>query len=166
MDFTFHALAGAAISKELTGKYLIEASIFSILPDVGAIPYKYFKAMSCSKKSLGRFLKDFTMPNKNGNFFGNLDKLVYRSTHSLFSLIPIGLLAFIVSRSYWWILVLSYISHFIIDAFTHEKEFSQMPLYPLLNWSIKGKGWSVNKKVFILSWAGLIFALLLQQGIS
>ena len=163
MDFTFHALTGLAISKGATGKYLLWASIFSVLPDAGALPYKYYKFKSSSKKTFVGLIKDFTMPNKRGKFYGELDKVIYRSTHSLFSLIPAGLLALMISENYWWVYLLSYFSHFLVDAVTHEKGFSQMPFYPLSNWSISGKAWSINKWVFVTFWSILILVLIIQM---
>jgi len=162
MDFVFHSLTGLIISKEIADKYLVGAFLFSVLPDIGAIPYKYIKFKTSSKKSFTKFVKDFSLPNKRGRFYNDLDKTAYRSTHSLFSLIPMGLLAFVISRQYWIIFSICYLFHLFIDAFTHEKEFSLRLFYPLSTWSIEGKDWSVNKKIFILFWLLLISVFTIQ----
>jgi len=162
MDIAFHGLAGLALSKALTGEYLPSAALFSMLPDLGAVPHFYHSVKNSSKISLKHFTGDYMGINYRGKFLSDFDRNIYWSTHSLFSLIPVSLIAFFIFGNIWWILSLSYLSHLIIDAFTHEHEASFHPLWPLSDWSISGKSYSSNKNVLFLSWFTLLVILLLQ----
>jgi len=163
MDCAFHALTALAVSKELTGKYLLSASLFSILPDfIGATPYELKKIQHSSKRSLKGFSADFKKLTRNGTFFSSFDKAAYRAAHSWLSLIPVSLIALAFCGKLWWVLTISYFSHLLVDVFTHEKEFSQRPLYPFFDWHITGKSWE-NKNVFLGFWFILLTVLFLQR---
>lgn len=161
MNVAFHGLTGLVISKQFTGKYLFEALLFGIMPDIGAFPYQYNKIKNCSKKSFKVFIQDFLKLTHRAKFFGNWDRIIYRLTHSILVLFPVSLLALIVLKEFWLILSLSYLSHLIIDVFTHEKDFSQRPFYPLLDWKFKGKDWH-KRHIFLSFWLVLIIIFILQ----
>ncbi|MDO8451575.1 MAG: hypothetical protein Q7S76_01775, partial [bacterium] len=93
-------------------------------------------------------------------------KIAYRTTHSWFMLIPVGLVAYGIAKDGWWILTISYFSHLLIDLFTHEKEFAQRPLYPVSDFHVEGKNWATNSSVYFFFWALFISAVVvfLQFG--
>ncbi len=163
MDVAFHGLTGLVISRGLTEEYLLSGLAFSVLPDIlGTTAFQFFKVKNASKDSLESFIKDFWKYTKQNNFFSRWDKLTYRTTHTLFSLPFIALFANVLLKDIWWVLVICYLSHFLIDILTHEGEFAFRPFWPFSDWNIKGKNWAVSQKLFLGFW-GLLLGIFLFQ---
>ena len=157
MDIIFHYVVGLLISKYFLGEYSFLVIITSMLPDlIGTTYFQIQKVKQCSKKSFKFFFKDFRKYTKKGNFFTNLDKALYRFTHSLVTWILFTLLCLLVFPEIFLILSIAYLSHIIIDILTHNREFSTRLLYPFSDFHIQGFSWATNWKVFIGFWTILI----------
>lgn len=166
MDVLYHGLTGLVISKAISGEYILSAAALAVLPDIlGALPYQYQKIKHSSKKSLAQFIKDFIKFTGRDTFFGQLDKLTYRVSHSLIFYGLITLILFILFKDHWWILSLSYLSHIGIDIFTHEGEFSQRLLFPVSDWHITGKSWVRHGSTYFIFW-GVLGVLFLVSRIK
>ncbi len=156
MDIAFHALAGLVVSKKLTGDYFWSVSFFSIVPDlIGGVPYHYHKVKHSLKKPPKFFISEFIKVTQRGEYFNQLDEFAYRVTHSWLMLIPISAVGLFLFRSMWWVATLGYLFHLLIDLPTHEGNFSHQPLYPLKRFSVKGRAWSRDKRIFAIFWLGL-----------
>ncbi len=163
MDFTYHLIVGATVSRIITGEYSVYGSVAAVFPDlIGTTYYQYLKCIHSSRKSPKRFLEDFRNLTTGGKFFGKADRILYQSTHSLFALLPVGIVSYLIFHDYWLVITFGYLSHCVVDFFSHNDDFSQKPFYPMLNFSFKGFGWYTNKKLFVLAWLILVSVLLLQ----
>lgn len=166
MDVLYHGLTGLIISKAISGEYMTSAAVFAVLPDLlGALPYQYQKIKHSSKKSLAQFIKDFIKFTGRDTFFGRLDKLTYRVSHSLIFYGLLTLILWSISKNHWWILSLSYLSHIGIDIFTHQGEFSQRLLFPISDWHITGKSWTRHGGTYVFFWIvlGLLFLIVKKK---
>jgi membrane-bound metal-dependent hydrolase YbcI (DUF457 family) len=156
MDILYHAIIGLVISKAATHAYRFDSMIFAMLPDlVGATPLQIVKLVRADATNPRNFLKDFIADSKRNDFFGRLDKICYRTTHSLLALVIVGIVTFLFTHN-GALLTFSYFSHLLIDIFTHEGPFALRPLYPFSDWHVEGFRWTTNKKVFVGFWIGLI----------
>lgn len=168
MDFIFHGATGLIVSKGLTGEYLKSGFVFAILPDLlRTAPYEYLKLKICSRRSLRSFTKDFIMKYKKTlEFFSRWDRLSYRTTHTFLILPLVVILAWILFRHTWWVLVLCYLSHFAIDAFTHEGELAFRPFFPLSDFRIRGKSWEFHKGLYALFWLLLLITFIVVESLK
>lgn len=156
MDLLFHAVIGLLISNQLLGGYYLLPALFSLLPDlIGAAPFHMYKFKNSSKRSFKAFTKDMIKYTKSTYFVRHKDKIIYKSTHNLFAWIISSVIAYLAFPKFFLAASLAYLSHLVFDAYTHEAEFSIQPFFPFSKFTINGKSWSTNKRIFIGSWIGL-----------
>ncbi|MEK6917003.1 MAG: metal-dependent hydrolase [Nanoarchaeota archaeon] len=166
MDILFHYIAGIMISKLVTGEYLFIAGIIAMLPDlIVTIFCETEKIRLSSKKSLKLFILDFKKYSKRIKFVGSFDKLMYRITHSLFTWVLFSLVMFLFFKNLFIVLSLAYLSHILVDIFTHERDFATRIFYPLSEFHIKAKSWGLHKEVFIIAWSFLLIVFFLISKI-
>ena len=80
-------------------------------------------------------------------------------------LLPIAVLALLLFKDVWWVMVLGYFTHLLFDVPTHEGDFAQKPLYPLSDWTLHGKKLLSNIKLVGFYWAELLIVVVLLQRI-
>ena len=163
MDIIYHALVGVAISKSLGGKYEAAAAICAMLPDlIGTTPLYYFRSPYLSQTSAKDFLTHMIHATTSEKFTNTVEKIAYRTTHSLVTALLFSLLMYLLFPAAWIILSLSWLSHVLIDIPTHSGDFATQLLYPISQVHIQAKNWSTKPKVFILLW-GILLAILALQ---
>jgi membrane-bound metal-dependent hydrolase YbcI (DUF457 family) len=154
MDIFFHVVLGLFLSKNFLNEYNFIVVFFSLLPDlIGAMPFeinKIYRSLKFKGNKISRYLY-FT---KRTKVFHEYQKIIYKSSHNLFAWIFFTLFAWIFFKNIYMVLSVSYFLHLFFDSYTHEGDFSMQPLYPL-NFSIKGKSWTLNKKIMLINWTFL-----------
>jgi len=159
MDFLFHLILGLFLSKTILGYYHILPVIFSLLPDIiGATPYEISK-IYFSLKSKGNKIKKYVSYTKRTKVFHDYEKIIYKSTHNIFSFLIASIFAKIFYPEMYFALSTAYFLHLFFDSYTHEGDFAMQPFYPLKP-TIKGKSWALNKKVVLLNWTILTIAII------
>lgn len=154
MDVLYHAAVGLILSKATTDTFLPQAALYAVLPDLlGTTIHMAYKVKLCADE--GNFWKNLKKEMRSNTFYTKMDKVFYRSTHSLFFWLLITLLTREIFPDMWQLLSLSYLSHILIDIPTHEGEFSQRILFPLSDWHFIGKSWAGNRKMYRLYWFAL-----------
>ena len=103
-------------------------------------------------KTFKIFLKDIIKHSNKCIFFSKKDKIIYRTTHSLITLSIFMIVIYVKNIESFFGIFLAYLSHIIIDIFTHNNEFSTRILFPFSDFHIEGKFWLKNKKMFINIW--------------
>ncbi len=158
MDIAFHIASSAMLSIAVTGRVLPEAIIFGVLPDIiGSTPF-YVAAIKKSKnfkESSKKFLKE--------TFHGYTDRLAYKITHS-FSVTPLIIfLAALFFRESWYLGVMAYLLHLLVDIPTHNKHFSLELFFPISHFKFKfGKYWKKDNWAFYSSWSILGLLIVFQ----
>jgi hypothetical protein len=159
MDMIFHMFFGLVISKILYGDYLFSVMVFSMLPDlIGTIYLQILHIKTSSKKSIRKFMHDWR--NKS-TFYGKIDKFLYRIAHSILGLVIISVISYFFFENFISLSIL-YLSHILIDVFTHDKEYSTRLFYPFSDILIQGKNWATNNLVFFSFWIPLLIFFLIQ----
>jgi len=161
MDPGFHFLTGLAISKGLTGQYLPGAAVAALIADFGVLPNVFSKVTSAARKSLRQSFDNYVKDTLRGDFHSSFGRAAHRFSHSLLAWLMASLIIWIISKTYWWLFSLCYLSHILIDIFTHEKDYAVRPFYPFSDWKIDGRHWETNKKIFFSFWMGLGTVLVL-----
>lgn len=160
MDILYHAIVGAGISKAMTGSYSYGAVISSVLPDlIGTIPYFYLKVRKAEKRSLVGFFRSFLTSVHTNTFDRDLDRIMYRVTHSLFSAGLYAGVMYLCTPGIWLVPSLSYLSHILIDIPTHEGDFATRIFYPVSGFYIEARSWSQSYRSFVGFWTILILIL-------
>jgi len=154
MDIISHALIGWIISlmANASGKEKLWIILFSLIPDIVLIP-AYIK--------LGRENKRFLWIAKNEDWSGETLKYpflsaLYNATHSLFFLFiivyPVIKIFNLPSLAFW-----AYLTHIIIDIFSHKGEWAIKIFYPL-KFKINGfsDAWAWPVYLMAITWITLI----------
>jgi membrane-bound metal-dependent hydrolase YbcI (DUF457 family) len=159
MDIIFHIVLGILLSKNFLNGYNFIVVIFSLLPDlIGALPYemeKFYRSM----KFKGNKIKKYLSFTKRTKTFSEYQKIIYKSTHNLFAWLFFTLIARILWEDIYIVLSISYFLHLFFDSYTHEGDFAMQPFYPL-KFFIKGKSWTLSKRVMLINWTFLILFLI------
>ncbi|MBS3052556.1 MAG: hypothetical protein J4428_04285 [Candidatus Aenigmarchaeota archaeon] len=164
MDLLFHIVAGLIISKQFINGYFLLPVIFSLLPDlIGDMPSELYKLKKASKKSFRAFMRDMIKYTRRNYFTRRIDKIFYKSTHNLFAWGISSVFSYFVFPKIFLPLSLAYLSHLFFDSYTHEKEYSLQPFYPLSEFSIGGKSWVTHRRTFMLSWLALGSFILIKR---
>lgn len=160
MDILYHAIVGAGISKAMTGSYSSVAILSAVLPDlIGTIPYFYLKVRKAEKRSINGFIRSFLTSVQTNTFDRGLDRALYRTTHSLISAGLYAAVMYLLTPGVWLVNSLSYLSHILIDIPTHEGDFATRIFYPLSNFYIEARSWSLSYRSFVGFWTILILIL-------
>lgn len=131
MDILSHGLIGHLIGHQQnrTKKEKLLTWFFGLLPDLFQIPYYVFVG-----RKNNRFCWIPHHKDREG-FRGKYPKrdLLRDIPHSLFSVLPLRLLLslFKVDKRLQYIYLSSYLSHILVDIFTHTDERHVKYLYPL-----------------------------------
>ena len=121
MDLLYHLVVGLILSKQMLGEYLFLVVLFSMLPDLlGTIHLQILHIKDSSKKSFKIFINEW---RHHTDFHGKWDKLFYRTSHSLFFWLALSLGLYFITNMYL-VLSLAYLSHIVIDIFTHDGAFA------------------------------------------
>lgn len=164
MDILFHGLTGLVIGKAVTGKYLVAASVFAMIPDlIGVVPFEYLKFQKANKASIELFVKDWLKYTQKNRFWWRGDKLGYRLAHSLVLAPLLTFIALIFFNDIWFLLLACYLSHFLVDIPLHTEDFAFRPFWPFSDFYLGGKSWTRNSKIFLGLWLilGVIFLALI-----
>lgn len=166
MDILFHGLTGVVLAKALGGDPLLAVGFATLADTVGSSPFYIFAAKEAAKGGTKNFLARFVALSKQESYFGKLDELAYKITHSWLVLVPIGVLAYLVSPVYWYTMLLCYFIHLVVDVFTHDKLFSAQPLWPISLSRIGGSYWVTNIRLFVTFWVvlGFLFGAQILAG--
>jgi len=151
MDFISHALIGKIFcyfDKKAKGKNWI-IILFSVLPDIVLIPFYII---------LGKENERFLWIAQNQDWAGSsishpILTNSYNTTHSIFFalliILPIVLALKLPKFAFW-----AYLSHIIIDVFTHTGEWTIKLFFPY-NFNIDGfsNAWAWPISTMIIPWA-------------
>ncbi|MBL7169922.1 MAG: hypothetical protein ISS48_02810 [Candidatus Aenigmarchaeota archaeon] len=160
MDILFHFTVGLIISKLLTGNYLILAGLFSMLPDLAGLIIRVKELIDCRKSPLKKIISDFRESGFKGKFYAEWCYPLYRSTHNLFTWLIVTVFSYLFFPNIFWLLPICYLSHIIIDIYSHQKGFATRLFFPFSDFHIEGRTWA-DWRIFGFSWGALLLLVIL-----
>ncbi len=144
MDIFSHGLWSYAVFHRK--KYALKAVLAGVLPDIISFGPHFI---------LSIFVGSFISGKPNLSSIPNYIFTMYNLTHSLIIFIFVALLLFLITKKFY-VWLLAWPLHTIVDIFTHDINFFPTPfLWPLSNYRFNGYSWG-HPKFLIVNYSLLV----------
>lgn len=145
MDTISHAAWGATIVRK--SRLVWWAAFAAALPDL--IPAAF---------GLLRYKRRYYLDMANLSFIDKPESAYMRIYHFTHSLVPITVLAVVLRflAPGWWIIVIPYYSHVLLDIGTHRGVWATRIFYPFSDFHFEGYNWWKDWRITALNWTALI----------